>query len=193
MHAYTADFLCVVVSVRRRAALRKGFLGKGSHAARRADFTQTLHQVECRKGPALTLLFCMFLCGSPQPDGMCSSQSPSESFMFHYLQMGRGSKLTNREGSFSLISLWSPAWFWNVCSGSDWMSLILEHKNLSYCFLPSFLLSFICPFSLSFCPLLLSCCICLQARLPSDGPLAFLSSGWHLFVLLTLRFVPNRC
>lgn len=191
MYAYTADLLCVVVSVQQRAALRRGFLCKGFHAARLADFTQTLSQVESRKDPALTLLFCMFLCGSPQPGGMYSSQSPSESFMFHYLQMGRGSKLTNREGSFSLISLWSPAWFWNVCSGSEWMSLILE--NLSYRFLPSFLLSFIRPFSLSFCLLLLSCCICLQVSLPPDGPLTFLFSGWLLFVLLTLRFVPNRC
>lgn len=143
MHAYTADFLCVVVSAQPRAALRKGFLCKGFHASRLADFTQTLSQVEFRKDPALTLLFCMFLCGSPQPAGMYSSQSPSEFLMLHYLQMGRGSKLTNREGSFSLISLWSPAWFWNARSGSDWMSLILEPKSLSYRFLPSFLLSFI--------------------------------------------------
>lgn len=131
MHAYTADFLCVVVSVPHRVALPKGFLWKGFHASRLADFAQKLSQVEFRKDPALTLLFCMFLCGSPQPGGMYSSPTPSEPFMFHYLQMGRGSKLTNREGSFSLISLCSPAWFWNVFSGSDWMSLILEHRNLS--------------------------------------------------------------
>lgn len=59
----------------------------------------------------------IFLCGSPQPHGMYSFQSPSESFMLHYLQMGKKSKLTYKERSFYLISLWSPAWFRKVCSG----------------------------------------------------------------------------
>lgn len=47
---------------------------------------------------------CTFLCGSPQPGGIHSFQLPSISFAFHYLQMRKKPKLTNKEGPFHLIT-----------------------------------------------------------------------------------------
>lgn len=69
-----------------------------------------------------------------------------------------GVKMTNREGSFYLICVWSLARVWNVCLGSSWRSLITGRRDLSDCFLPSFL-SFRFPLPFFFSASLSSCSI----------------------------------
>lgn len=108
-HACTAGFLCVVGSCCKDLPLR-GLPGVSASMFLALETARS----GGREGPRPdTSCLCLFLCGSPQPPGPCSFQSPSESFMFHYLQMGKKkkSKLTNTEGSHYFISLWSPIWF----------------------------------------------------------------------------------
>lgn len=96
-----------------------------------------------------------------------------------------------QEEFFYLISLWLPARFWNVCAlCSNRISLIIDCKNLS----ASSLLFFFFPFSISFFPFLFPSFPVLSVLRPvcsPDYPLTFFSSWWNLFVLLTLRVVPN--
>lgn len=104
---------------------------------------------------------------------------PSESFMFHHLQMvkkKKKSQLTNREESFYLISLWSPT-FWHVCSALQ----LNEFDHRMWVFLTVSSLLFSSPFIVSLSLFLYSCFVCFKARLPPDYPLTFFSSWWNLF------------
>ena len=99
-HACTAGFLCVVGSCCKELPLR-GLPGVSASMFLALETARSGGWEEPRPD---TSCLCLFLCGSPQPPGPCSFQSPSESFMFHYLQMGKKKKKQiDKPGRISLF------------------------------------------------------------------------------------------
>lgn len=193
LHARTADWRCVVVFVQPSAALLKGNLCKCFLPLAVETSPRQPSQGEVRKDPALTLLFCKCFPVVLHSLMECIPFNlPRNHLRFIICRWKKkgGGKMTNREGSFYLICVWSLAWVWNVCLGSSWRSLIIGHRDLSDCFLPSSFLSFPSPFFLLSFPFFV---FRLKAGLPLHCPFTLFSLWWNLFVLLTLRFVLNRC
>lgn len=99
-HAGTAGFLCVVDSCCKELPL-----GGLPHVGASTFLVLETARRGGREGPRPdTSRLSLFLCGCPQPPGPCSFQSPSESFMFHYLQMRKKiKKQIDKHGRISLF------------------------------------------------------------------------------------------
>lgn len=70
-----------------------------------------------QEAPVLMLLFCIRFCGVLHS---LMEHIPFNLYQNHVcfiICRWKENPLTNREGPFYLIRLWSPDWFWNACSG----------------------------------------------------------------------------
>ena len=142
LHAYTADFLCAVDSCCKGPPLR---------GLPRVNASTFLGVETARSGgregprPDTSLLFVSLWFSTAS---WTVFLPVSLSIMYvSLLADGGKKKQIDKHGSHYFISLWSPIWFWKVCSELQLNeSLIIGCKNLSYCFLPPFLISLHSPF-----------------------------------------------
>lgn len=148
LHAHTADFLYVVAFMQQRAVLLKGFLCKGFYASRFGEFTQTVAKWRSGRTPPWSCFSVCFPVVLHRLTEHIPFNLSRNHLRFIICRWEKKKKHTDKqEEFFYLISLWSPARFWNVCAlCSNWISLIIDCKNLSASSLLFFFL-FIFPFS----------------------------------------------